>query len=287
PVTCLTRIGYMTGGVAARWVDEDMADVFTARAVEFLRANRDKRFFLYFATHDVHAPRVPHARFRGKTAMGPRGDAIVQFDDCVGRLLSALDELGLAANTLVILTSDNGPVVNDGYVDESEEKLGDHRPAGPWRGGKYSSFEGGTRVPFLVRWPGRVRAGESKALVGQVDLLRSLAALTSQPLAPGDAPDSQDQLRALLGEDATGRDHLVAQAGSLALREGHWKFVLASKGAAFDKATKTELGNAPDDQLYDLGADPGETVNLAARQPERARAMRERLLALREAGRPR
>jgi arylsulfatase A-like enzyme len=286
-VNGISRIGYMTGGNSARWVDEDMAGVFTARAVQFLRQNKDRPFFLFFATHDIHVPRVPHARFVGKTTMGPRGDAIVQFDDCVGRLLDALDELGLADDTLVILSSDNGPVVNDGYVDDSEQKLGDHRPAGPWRGGKYSAFEGGTRVPFVVRWPARVKPGESKALVSQVDLLHSLATLAGQELAAADAPDSQDQLAALLGQDRVGRDHLIEQSASLALREGSWKFILASKGAPFDGATRTELGNAPGDQLYDLAADPGETKNVAAEHPERTQAMRARLLALREAGRSR
>ncbi|GAB4151683.1 MAG: hypothetical protein Fur0037_20410 [Planctomycetota bacterium] len=150
-VNGISRIGYMTGGRAARWVDEDMADRLTARAIRFVRENADRRFFLYFATHDIHVPRVPHPRFVGRTEMGPRGDAIAQLDDCVGRLLSELDGLGLREKTLVILTSDNGPVVNDGYEDRSEELLFDHRPAGPWRGGKYSAFEGGTRVPMLVR----------------------------------------------------------------------------------------------------------------------------------------
>lgn len=283
----ISRIGWMTGGAKARWRDEDMADVLTARALEFLRAHRDRRFLLWFSTHDIHVPRVPHPRFRGRTAMGPRGDAIVQFDWCVGAILDALDELHLADRTLVILTSDNGAVVGDGYEDEAVARLGEHRPSGPWRGGKYSAFEGGTRVPFVVRWLGRVKPGESGALIGQVDLLHSLAKLVGQPLAAADAPDSVDQLAALLGDQAAGRDHLVLQAGALSLREGRWKYVPPGKGAAADAATRTELGNDPADQLYDLEADPGERQNLAEKEPQRTATMRERLLALREAGRSR
>src|SRR5687767_12336453 len=164
-VNGISRIGYMTGGKAALWKDEDMADAFTRKAVAFVEKHREKPFFLFFATHDPHVPRVPHPRFVGKTSMGPRGDAIVQTDWCVGEILTALDRLKLANDTLVIFTSDNGPVVDDGYKDEAVAKLGSHKPAGPFRGGKYSHFEGGTRVPFIVRWPARVKPGSSAALV--------------------------------------------------------------------------------------------------------------------------
>ncbi|MCA8967774.1 MAG: sulfatase-like hydrolase/transferase, partial [Planctomycetes bacterium] len=242
-VNGISRIGYMTGGGNALWVDEDMADVFVTRAKKFLRDHAKRPFCLYFATHDIHVPRVPNRRFVGKTAMGPRGDAIVQLDWCVGELLDELDALHLAENTLVIFTSDNGPVVNDGYRDQSEEKLGEHRPAGPWRGGKYSAFEGGTRVPFVVRWPGRVAPGESAALVGQVDFCATLAKIAGVELADGDAPDSLDQSAAWFGKDRRGRDHLIEQAGALSLRQGAFKFIEANKRGAFDKQTKTELGN--------------------------------------------
>ena len=151
-----------------------MADTFTRKAVEFIERHKARPFFLYFATHDIHVPRVPHPRFAGKSGMGPRGDAIVEFDWSVGEVLDALDENGLAENTLVILTSDNGPVVDDGYRDDAVEKLGGHKPAGPFRGGKYSIFEGGTRVPFIVRWPGRVKPGTSKALCQPGRLPREL-----------------------------------------------------------------------------------------------------------------
>ena len=134
-----------------------------------------------FSLHDIHVPRVPHARFRGKTGMGARGDVIAQMDWSVGEILAALDRLKLADDTLVIFTSDNGPVVDDGYKDDAVAKLGTHTPAGPFRGGKYSNFEGGTRVPWLLRWPARVKPAVSDALISQVDLFASLAALTGQP----------------------------------------------------------------------------------------------------------
>ena len=203
-VNGVSRIGYMTGGRAALWKDEDMADVFTRKAVSFIEKNRARPFFLYFATHDPHVPRLPHPRFAGKSGMGPRGDAILQMDACVGEVLAALDRMKLAGRTLVIFSSDNGPVVDDGYRDEAVEKLGDHRPAGPLRGGKYSNFEAGTRVPFLVRWPGRVKPGVSDALVSQIDLFASLAAFTRQSLPVGAAPDSENVLPALLGRSKTG-----------------------------------------------------------------------------------
>ncbi len=286
-VNGISRIGYMSGGKAARWVDEDMADTITDKAVAFIERNQGRRFFLYFATHDVHVPRVPHPRFVGKSKMGPRGDAIVQFDACVGRVLDALDRLKLTEHTLVILSSDNGPVVDDGYEDQAVEKLGDHKPAGPWRGGKYSNFEGGTRVPFLVRWPGRVKPGTSEALISQVDFIASFASLTGQPLGRDDAPDSMNVLPALLGESKVGRDHLVQQAGVLSLRKGTMKYIEPGKGAKINKNTNVELGNDPAPQLYDLADDPGETRNLASGKQQERNDMSETLQKLREAGRSR
>ncbi|MDQ3815231.1 MAG: arylsulfatase [Armatimonadota bacterium] len=283
----ISRIGYMTGGQAARWKDEEMADVFTGQAVQFIERNRQRPFFLYFATHDPHVPRVPHPRFVGESTMGPRGDAIAQLDWCVGEVLDTLDRLKLANDTLVIFSSDNGPVINDGYYDDSIIKLGDHKPAGPWRGGKYSNFEGGTRVPFIVRWPGRVQPGESAALICQVDLLASLAALTGQTLPADAAPDSFNILPALLGASPEGRDHLVEDANQQSLRVGHWKYIPPAKGAKVTPNTNTETGNDPGGQLFDLSSDPGETRNLAAQQPERVRAMAARLAQIIAAGRSR
>ncbi|MBP7936530.1 MAG: arylsulfatase [Phycisphaerae bacterium] len=286
-VNGISRIGYMSGGKAARWVDEDMADTIAAKAVAFIEQQKARPFFLYFATHDVHVPRVPHPRFSGKSGMGPRGDVILQFDACVGRILNTLDRLGLAENTLVILSSDNGPVVDDGYRDEAATRLGDHRPAGPWRGGKYSIFEGGTRVPMLIRWPRRVRPGTSPALVCQVDFLASFAALVGRKLGPEDGPDSLDVLPALLGDSRGGREELVEQAGTLALRRGDWKYIEPGKGPRRNAATHTELGNDSRPQVYNLGDDPAEARNLAAHRSPDAEGLDERLQTIRRSGRSR
>lgn len=286
-VNGVSRIGYMTGGTKALWVDEDMADVLTGKAVTFLEKNRANPFFLFFSTHDIHVPRVPNRRFAGKTTMGPRGDAIAELDWSVGEVLKKLDALGLAKNTIIMFSSDNGPVVDDGYKDDAVEKLGGHKPAGPHRGGKYSNFEGGTRVPLLLRWPERVKPAVSGALVGQQDFLASFARLASVPL-PGDAgPDSMDVLDALLGKDRKGRGHIVEHARALSYREGDWKMIEPSNGPKLNAATNTELGNAPGAQLYNVATDRGETQDVAAANGERVRAFQEALNKIRTSGRSR
>ncbi len=286
-VNGISRIGYMTGGKAARWVDEDMADAITRKAVSFIEQHKSEPFFLYFATHDIHVPRVPHPRFAGKSGMGPRGDVILEFDACVGEILATLDRLKLKENTLVILTSDNGPVVDDGYKDEAVAKLGDHKPAGPWRGGKGSLFEGGTRIPFIVRWPSRVKPGVSEALVCQVDLVASFAALAGQKLAAEEAPDSFNVLPSLVGESKTGREHLVEYAGRLALRRGSWKYIEPGKGAKVSFYTGIETGNDPAPQLYNLADDGGEQKNLASSRPKETEELSSLLHEIRQAKRSR
>jgi len=280
-VNGISRIGYMKGGKAALWKDENMADDFTSRAVRFIEQQRARPFFLFFALHDPHVPRVPHPRFAGKTTMGPRGDVIVETDWSVGQILDTLDRLKLTDNTLVIFTSDNGPVVDDGYKDDAVAKLGSHTPSGPFRGGKYSHFEGGTRVPFLVRWPGRVKAGTSDALISQVDFLASFAALVKKPLAAGDGPDSLDTLAALLGTAKAGRAELIEQAGGQALRVGVWKYIEPSKRPKMNVETNTELGNDAVPQLYDLARDPGERQNVAGKYPQKVAELQARLQEIR------
>lgn len=287
----ISRIGFMSGGKAARWVDEDMADVIAQQAVSFIDRHRathsNQPFFLYFNAHDIHVPRVPHSRFVGSTNMGPRGDVISELDWCVGEILKSLDLHRIADDTLVVFTSDNGAVLNDGYKDDAVEKLGDHKPSGPWRGGKYSAFEGGTRVPFLVRWPRKVRGGNrSDALVCQIDFLATFASLTGEILPEGAGPDSMNTLPALLGESREGRDHLVQQAGTMALRVGPWKLIEASKGPAINKQVNIETGNSPSVQLYNLSEDSGETQNLAEANPERVQEMLTHLEQIRSNGTP-
>ncbi len=268
-VNGISRIGYMTGGKSARWVDEDMADVLTRKATDYIQAHASSPFFLYFALHDVHVPRVPHPRFVGQTGLGPRGDVIAELDWCVGEVLKTLETLGLSQKTMVIVSSDNGPVVDDGYRDGAVEKLNGHRPAGPLRGGKYSAFEAGTRVPFILRWPERVKPGVSNALICQMDLIASLASLTGQRMDKNDAPDSVDVMPAFLGESPTGRDVLVEQAGVLSLRQGTWKLIEAGTGPRLLTATNTETGVAREPQLFNLEKDLGETTDVASRYPEK------------------
>lgn len=261
------RIGFMKGGKAAIWRDEDMADVFTNEALAFIDREKAHPFFLYFATHDIHVPRIPNPRFVGKTDMGPRGDAIVEFDDSVGRILRKLDELHLAENTLVVLSSDNGPVLDDGYKDQANEKLGDHKPGGPLRAGKYSPFEGGTRVPFLARWVGKIQPGVSEAMVSQVDFLSSFAALAGQTPNTTTARDSINLLPALLGESKTGRDHVLEYANKISIRSGRWKFIPPGNYRS-ELNRGTHVGVPAPGWLFDLDTDLGETKNVAADHPE-------------------
>ena len=188
----------MTGGKSALWTDEDIADVITGKAVNFIENNKDHPFFLYFATHDIHVPRVPHQRFAGKSGMGPRGDAILEFDWSVGEIVKTIERLNLSGKTLIIVTSDNGPVVDDGYKDQAVELLGTHKPAGPLRGGKYSAFDGGTRVIFIANWNGKILSGVSDALFSQIDLIASFGLLAVAELPEGAGPDSRNSVNLLL-----------------------------------------------------------------------------------------
>ena len=267
-VNGIGRIGYMAGGKSARWLDEMVAQVLADKAVDFIRDNRDHPFFLYYATTDIHVPHMPNLQFVNESGLGLRGDAILQLDWCVGRILHALDSLGLTDRTLIIFSSDNGPVVDDGYADGSVEHLRGHRPAGPLRGGKYSKFEGGTRMPFIVRWPGHIRTGNSDALICQMDFAASFAAFTHQTLGQDEAPDSFDEMDALLGKSAAGRPYLVEEGYGLALVKGKWKYIPAASGPRVDESVGIELGNDPGPQLYDLSSDLGETHNLAADHPD-------------------
>lgn len=273
-VNGIGRIGYMKGGGDALWVDENIADTITSRAVQFIERSVESAepFFLYFCTNDIHVPRYPHPRFVGKSGMGPRGDAILQFDWSVGEILRTLDSLGIADNTLVILTSDNGPVVDDGYRDQAVELLGDHKPWWNFRGGKYSNFEAGTRVPMMVRWPDEIKKGGkvNDAKISQIDFFASLAELAGESLKESEAPDSYPNLDVLLGKELKqGRPYIVEHAGSLTVTVDRWKYIAPSNGEAFNNDVRIEMGNSKEPQLYDLRVDIGEKNNLAAQHPER------------------
>lgn len=272
-VNGISRIGFMSGGQSARWVDETMGQTLAGKAVQFIEKNKTNPFFLYLATHDIHVPRVPNRIFTGTTVCGLRCDAIAQLDWTVGRVLDTLERNGLSENTLVIFTSDNGPVVDDGYADGSVEKLNGHTPGGRLRGGKYSIYEGGTRLPFLASWPGRIRPGVSTALISQVDLVASFAALAGSKIPAGSAPDSQNVLPALLGQSRTGREHLVEHANGIALRSGNWKYIPGQPQANGPRSQQPDRIQPRTAELYDLLSDQGETKNLIAEKPEIAQKM--------------
>ena len=278
-VNGVSRIGYMRGGEAALWVDEDMADVFLDKAVSFVEKNKNGPFFLYYAFHQPHVPRLPHPRFVGSTGLGPRGDAIAEMDWCVGEMLDALERCGLKEDTIVVFSSDNGPVLNDGYYDEAVELCGDHRPAGPLRGGKYSMYDGGTRVPFIVSWPGTVETGESDALVSQVDFLASFAALAGVSLDSDSGPDSVDVLDALLGQSDEGRAEIVLEGiqAKTVLRQGDWVFIPPHQGPPVNTNVNIETGNSSVPQLYYLADDVGQIENVASVYPDVAERMADRL----------
>ncbi len=270
-VNGIPRIGYMKGGKAARWVDEDMADTFLQKARNFITEHKGKPFFLYYALQQPHVPRTPHPRFVGATGMGPRGDVIVEADWCIGALRETLEKEGLLDNTLIILSSDNGPVLNDGYEDGAAEKVGGHSPTGPLRGGKYSLYEGGTRVPFITFWKGRIRPAVSDATISQIDLFSSLAALVGSQAR---ARDSKDLINILMDGGSEGRDELVQEAtGRTAFRKGDFKLIPPYNGRAVNKLVNIELGNAKHYQLYNLAEDLGEKNNLADTHPEKLKEM--------------
>lgn len=290
----ISRIGFYTGGEKARFRDEDLADEWVKRSIAWIESKKDAPFFLFFAAHEPHVPRMPHERFQGTTPHGFRTDSIVEFDWCVGELMAALDRLGLAEDTLVVLCSDNGPVMDDGYADGALEKVGEHRAAGPFKGGKYSVYEGGTRTPFITRWKGTIAPGVSDEIVCTIDLHASLAALVGAPIDPEAALDSQDVSGALLGKsEAEGRAELVQQdnggAGNFGFRSGPWKLVRHDKGKARNVVVEQPLENidVPRFQLFNLEKDPGETADVIEYEPELAVRLKKRLEDIIASGRTR
>jgi arylsulfatase A-like enzyme len=276
-VNGVPRIGGQTGGKAALWKDDEMSHVIAAKSCAFIEKSKAAPFFLYMATHNIHVPRVPNPMFVGKSACGVRGDAIVEFDWTVGQVLDKLDKFGLADDTLVILTSDNGGVLDNNGPDKvhgvgDPDATNGHRPNGVLRGFKGSVWEGGTREPFIVRWPGQVKPGTSDALMSQMDLVASLAALAGQTIPNGQAPDSQNHLDALLGRSPKGRETLVEQSNGGApfgFRHGAWK-LMPHGGGKGDKAPA----------LFNLAEDIGESNNVAAAHPHRVAEMMAALAAI-------
>ncbi len=266
------RIGWAKGGKAAWWKDIDIADTFTWESVQFIERNKDKKFFLLFTPHDVHAPTIPHPRFVGTSGLGARADMLHELDWSIGEILNTLDRLGLAKDTLVIYSSDNGAYVND------EDG---HRPTGPFKGKKSQLWEGGHRVPFVCRWPARISPGVAKNLVSTIDVASTICAAAGVKLPKDALPDSYNLLPAMLGEkEAPKRDHLVIMSGNghLALRSGHLKFMpdLAVADGWQSWAKKKGGAAKKGPALFDLSNDPGETKNLFGERPADA----ERLAAM-------
>lgn len=257
-----TRIGWGKGGKAAWWKDEDIAEILTGEALRFIERNKDKPFFLFFTPHDVHAPKIPQQRFAGTSGISERADMLLGLDDAIGQVLRTLDRLGLAENTLVVYSSDNGAYVN--------EENG-HRPTGVLRGIKSTSWEGGTRVPFVVSWPARINpGGVSCDLVSTIDIPATVAAAAEVGLARDALPDSFNLLPAMLGEaDAPKRDDLILQCGSghLSVRRGPWKYIPDLALADGWKSAKKDPSAPARPGLFNLTEDPGEKNNLAAEQP--------------------
>ena len=198
------------------------------------------------------------------------------MDWCVGDIMDCLKENGLLENTIVIFSSDNGPVLDDGYQDRAVELNREHKPTGPLRGNKYSRYEGGIRIPFILSYPGTVNPGTTRALVSQVDLLNSFASMLGAPQVD---VDSQNQMDAFLGRDGFGREEIYAEGTfqGKVLRQGKWLYIEPDGGRPIYYAENVETANSLDPQLYNLDYDIGQRQNLAYRYPEKVAAMQKRI----------
>ncbi|MGB1130242.1 MAG: sulfatase-like hydrolase/transferase [Haloferula sp.] len=273
----------------------EKSEAFLDRHVE---ENPDKPFFLFHSAQAVHLPSFAGKDFRGKTKAGPHGDFIHQFDAIVGRILKKLDDLGIADETIVMVSSDNGPELPTVH---DMRKVYQHDGAHPWRGVKRDNWEGGHRVPFIVRWPGVVKPGsESGQTVNLTDVMATLAETIDYPLPQEAAEDSVSFVRVLRGELDEGesfREYALHQTISLALaiREGKWKY-LDHRGSGGNNYERTGQWGAaiyalPEEepespgQLYNLETDPGERHNLYSKHPEIVERLKGRLEASKSSGR--
>ncbi|WP_281615097.1 arylsulfatase [Flammeovirga sp. SubArs3] len=267
-VNGIPRIGFMKGGQAALWSDVDMADHFLGKVKTYIKekSKEEKPFFLTYTMQQPHVPRTPHPRFVGKSGMGPRGDVIVEADWCIGELMKTIREAGIEENTLIVISSDNGPVLNDGYYDDAVEKLGDHDPSGGLRGGKYSLYDAGAHVPFITYWKGQIQPAKSEALVCQMDLFASFAALVGSDMK---SQDSENVLDALVGKSKEGRESLILEATTrTSYRKGDFVLIPSYKGPKLNTKVDIELGNSNEIALYNLKEDPAQQNNIAKANPE-------------------
>lgn len=279
-VNGISRIGYQSGGTAALWEDEKIADDFVRESKKFIVKNQKNPFFLYLATNNIHVPRMPHPRFQGKTAQGLRGDAIVELDEMVGEIVKTLDSLQLSENTIILFSSDNGAVLDDGYADQAIEKKQNHNPFGVLRGGKYSAYEGGTRVPLIVSWKNKLKKQISNAPVSQVDFIESVAGFLNVKTDKQQALDSQNQWKTWVGEDSQGRSEIVQEAirNVLSIVKGNYKYIEPTESKMTHAwQTGIETGFSEEAQLYDLKSDPSETKNIAKENPEKVKQLQAEL----------
>lgn len=271
------------GMIAPNFPMEELDMVFLEKSREFLeehvRKSPGQPFFLYHASHAVHQPSFAGKDFKGKTKAGPHGDFIFEFDAVVGELLQTLEKLKVADNTLVIVTSDNGPEVAAVVGMRRDYQ---HDGARPWRGIKRDDWEGGHRVPFLVRWPGHVKPSTiCDQMINQTDIMATVAAIVGEKLPSDAAEDSFNMLPAFLGKaDAPIRPYMIEQAFSgarwLSIRRGNWKYLdhTGSGGNNYEKAEELKPYFIPDTapdapgQLYDMSKDPGERTNLYFEHPK-------------------
>ena len=278
---------------------EEVDMLFLKKSVAWLEKHAeesaDRPFFLFHSAQAVHLPSFAGDAFKEKSGAGPHGDFIFEFDFIVGELMETLQRLGMAENTLVIVSSDNGPETGPVVAMRRDH---DHDGARPWRGMKRDNWEGGHRVPFIASWPGKIEAGSvSDETICLTDIMATSAALTGYQLPNESAEDSFNLLPALLGED-TGdgiRPYTLHQTISLALaiRKGKWKY-LDHKGSGGNRYENREglakyilPEKAPDapGQLYNMETDPGETNNLYFEHPEAAKELKTLLEQSKAAGR--
>lgn len=249
------------GAIAPGFRHVDVLPELSRKAVEYIsKQKREQPFFLYLPLTSPHTPWVPDASAQGRTSIGYYGDFVAQTDDVAGAVLAALDKAGIAENTLVVMTSDNGS-----HWPPSDVKQWNHKANGDWRGQKADIWEGGHRVPFIVRWPGKVLAGKSSAaLICLTDVFATFAEIVGAQ-KPAEAEDSVSFLPVLAGKSGRARESVVHHSidGTFAIREGKWKLIpaLGSHGFSVPKQVKPEVGG-PEGQLYDLEADPREERNL-------------------------